>query len=110
MLVRRQAFEEVGGLDEGYFMYSEEVDWCYSMREHGWQVWYQPDAKVIHVGGGSSQLRMPQREADLYRSLVRFFRKSYGERKTILLTWQIHAFTALKIAMHGLLRFVRGGR
>jgi len=110
MLVRREAFEDVGGLDEGYFMYAEEVDWCYAMREKGWQVWYQPAAKVIHLGGGSSRGRRTQREADLYRSRVQFFRKRYGARAARLLKLQIYGFTAIKIAVHGLLRLVSGGR
>lgn len=110
MLVRREAFEEVGGLDEGYFMYAEEVAWCHTMKQAGWQVWYQPAAKIIHLGGGSSLHRRPQREADLYRSRVRFFRKHYGDRAAWLLELQIYGFTAIKIAVHGLLRLVSGGR
>jgi N-acetylglucosaminyl-diphospho-decaprenol L-rhamnosyltransferase len=110
VLVRRQAFEEVGGLDEGYFMYAEEVDWCYEMKKAGWQVWYQPAAKILHVGGGSSQHRRPQREADLYRSRVRFFRKHYGDRAAELLKVQIYSLTAIKTIVHGLLRLLSAGR
>jgi N-acetylglucosaminyl-diphospho-decaprenol L-rhamnosyltransferase len=110
MLVRREAFEDVGGLDEGYFMYAEEVDWCYALREKGWQVWYQPTAKVIHLGGGSSRNRRTQREADLYRSRVRFFRKHYGDKAAWLLKLQIHSLTMIKIVVHGLLRLVTRGR
>jgi N-acetylglucosaminyl-diphospho-decaprenol L-rhamnosyltransferase len=110
MLVRRAAFEDVGGLDECYFMYAEEVDWCYAMRDRDWQVWYQPAAKVIHLGGGSSRSRRPQREADLYRSRVQFFRKHYGDRAACLLKLQICGFVAAKIAAHGLLRLVTAGR
>jgi N-acetylglucosaminyl-diphospho-decaprenol L-rhamnosyltransferase len=110
LLVRREAFEDVGGLDESYFMYAEEVDWCHTMRERGWQVWYQPEAKVIHLGGGSSRNRRPQREADLYRSRVQFFRKHYGDRAAWLLKAQIYALTAIKLFIHRLLRLVSGGR
>jgi hypothetical protein len=110
LLVRREAFEDVGGLDESYFMYAEEVDWCQTMRERGWQVWYQPEAKVIHLGGGSSRNRRPQREADLYRSRVQFFRKHYGDRAAWLLKAQIYALTAIKLFIHRLLRLVSGGR
>ncbi len=110
LLVRQEAFEGAGGLDEGYFMYAEEVDWCYTMREKGWQVWYQPAAKVTHLGGGSSRRRQGQREADLYRSRIRFFQKHYGSGAARLLKLQIYAFTAIKTFAHGLLRLVSGGR
>jgi N-acetylglucosaminyl-diphospho-decaprenol L-rhamnosyltransferase len=110
LLVRREAFEEVGGLDEDYFMYAEEVDWCYAMREKGWQVWYQPAARVIHLGGGSSQGRQTRREADLYRSRVRFFQKHYGSGTAWLLKLQIYAFVAIKTVVHRLLRWVSSGR
>lgn len=110
LLVRREAFDAAGGLDEGYFMYAEEVDWCYAMRAKVWEVWYQPAAKVIHLGGGSSRSRLPQREADLYRGQVRFFRKHYGDRAAKLLKLQIYGFTLVKSAVHGLLRLTTRGR
>jgi GT2 family glycosyltransferase len=91
-------------------MYAEEVDWCYTMRQNGWQVWYQPAAKIIHLGGGSSQGRRTQRESDLYRSRVRFFRKHYGDMPAELLKVQIYSLTALKIAVHSLLRLLSRGR
>lgn len=110
LLVRPEAFKETNGLDEGFFMYAEEVDWCYTMRQKGWQVWYQPVAKIIHLGGGSSHGRRTQREGDLYRSRVRFFRKHYGNIPAQLLKLQIYGLTAIKIAFHGLLRLISGGR
>jgi GT2 family glycosyltransferase len=110
MLVRRKVFEELGGLDEGYFMYVEEVDWCYTMKQAGWQVWYQPAAKVFHVGSGSSKHRRAEREADLYRSRVQFFRKHYDDRTASLLKLQIYCLSAVKIAFHGLIRLVSNGR
>jgi GT2 family glycosyltransferase len=110
MLVRREAFEDVSGLDEGYFMFAEEVDWCRTMKEAGWQVWYEPAAKVVHLGGGSSHGRQGEREGDLYRSRVRFFRKYYGDTAARLLKLQIYGFTLIKLVVHGLLRWVSGGR
>lgn len=110
LLVRREAFEQAGGLDEGYFMYAEEVDWCYNMRRAGWQVWYQPEARIIHYGGGSSRNRRTQREADLYRSRVRFFRKNYGDTAAIALKMLIYILTAIKMITHGTLRLLSGNR
>jgi N-acetylglucosaminyl-diphospho-decaprenol L-rhamnosyltransferase len=110
LLVRREAFEGVGGLDEQYFMYAEEVDLCYEMNRHGWEVWYHPDAKVIHVAGASSRNRPVAREEDLYRSRLRFFRKHYGTGAAQLLKLQMCGFTAAKIGVHGLLRLITRGR
>lgn len=110
MLVRREAFQQVGGLDEGYFMYAEEVDWCYAMKQAGWQVWYHPASRIVHFGGGSSKNRRPQREADLYRSRVRFFRKHHGNAAASALKVLIYGLTAMKIVMHRFLRLVSGNR
>lgn len=110
MLVRRDAWLEAGGLDEGYFMYAEEVDLCYAVRLKGWQVWYHPEARAIHVGGASSGQQPSHSEAELYRSRVRFFRKHYGRRKAAVLKWQIYAFTGIKMCVHGVLRGLSGGR
>lgn len=110
LLVRRSAINQVGGLDEGYFMYAEEVDWSYSMHAHGWETWYAPDAAIIHLGGGSSRDRKPQREADLYRSRVRFFRKHYGALHANSLKGLLYASTAFKAAAHGLLRLLTNSR
>ena len=110
MLSPRSAYLEVGGLDEGYFMYAEDVDLCFAMHRGGWQVWYQPVARIIHLGSASSKNRKPQREADLYRSRVRFFRKNYGDSSATALKALIFAFTAVKMAAHRVLRLLSGGR
>jgi GT2 family glycosyltransferase len=53
MLVRREAIEQVGLLDEDFFLFSEETDWCYRFRRAGWQVVFFPGAECVHVGGAS---------------------------------------------------------
>lgn len=110
LLVRREAYETVGGLDEGYFMYAEEVDWCFTLKAHGWQIWYEPAARIIHLGGASSTNRRTAREADLYRSRVRFFKKHRGPVAAALLTAMILASTAGKMLIHGLLRQMSQGK
>lgn len=110
MLVRRDTYLQVGGLDEAFFMYAEEVDLCYRLRQLSWQVWYQPTAQVIHLGGGSSMHRRTQREIDLYRSRIHFFRKHYGRTAAVLLKSQIIAATAVKAIVHGALSRLGGER
>jgi GT2 family glycosyltransferase len=79
-LLRRAAFEEVGPFDEEFFLFSEETDWCYRLRETGWQALFDPDAEAVHVGGASWR---PQ-SATLFREQVkghlRFLAKHRGRR------------------------------
>ena len=111
MFLRRDAFLQVGGFDENYFMYGEEVDLCYRLHVAGWQVWTQPAAVVTHVGGGSNTLDPPTRpELHLYMGRVRFFHKHYGRLPTLLLRWQIYVITMVKIFFHGLLKSLSRGR
>jgi GT2 family glycosyltransferase len=78
VMVRRETFEEVGGLDEGYFMYSEEMDWCHRIKDAGWEVIYLPTATVIHHEGKSSEQVVPARHIYFQSSKVRYFRKVHG--------------------------------
>lgn len=78
LLVRRTAIDAVGLLDETFFMNAEEMDWCYRMWRHGWQVWYVHDAEVLHVGGASADRRSARQRMRLYEGKVRFVRKHYG--------------------------------
>lgn len=78
LMARREAIEQVGPLDEGFFMYSEELDWCRRFREAGWRVVYLPTARVIHYGGKSSEQVLPARHIHFQRSKIRYFRKYHG--------------------------------
>ncbi|MCX7854846.1 MAG: glycosyltransferase family 2 protein [Anaerolineae bacterium] len=78
LMARREAIEQVGPLDEGFFMYSEELDWCRRFREVGWRVVYLPTARVIHHEGKSSEQVLPARHIHFQTSKVRYFRKYHG--------------------------------
>lgn len=81
LLVRREAIEQVGPLDEGFFMYSEELDWCRRIKAQGWKVVYLPTAKMIHHGAQSSEQVKPFQHIQFQRSKVRYFRKHHGAWK-----------------------------
>jgi GT2 family glycosyltransferase len=85
LLARRAAVDQVGLLDEGYFMYSEEVDWCRRMRDAAWQVWLQPAAKIIHHGGQSTRQQRQAMLTWLYRSKVRYFERHHGHATAAVL-------------------------
>lgn len=108
MLVRTAAMAEVGLMDEGFFMYAEETDWCYRFRRAGWMVAYVPEAVITHLGGGSTrQVRAPML-AELYRSRVRFFRKHYGPLPALGLKALLLAVHLAKLARAGFSR-AQGG-
>jgi GT2 family glycosyltransferase len=77
LFARREAVDQVGGLDERIFMYFEDNDWCRRMRLAGWEVWYNPRAEIIHIGGASLN-QNPRARAAYYESLAYFYRKHYG--------------------------------
>jgi len=77
-LLRRSALDQVGLLDETYFMYTEEMDLCYRLLQAGWQLWWVPQAAVLHRGEASSSQMAEAMYVQLYRSKVQFHRKFGG--------------------------------
>jgi GT2 family glycosyltransferase len=78
MIVRRAAQEQVGQLDSGYFMYSEEVDWCTRIRAGGLDIYWVPAARIIHYGGQSSKQVADAMFLQLYRAKIQYFDKHWG--------------------------------
>lgn len=78
LLVRREAYTQVGGLDEGFFMYSEELDWQRRIKAAGWQVVYFPEAQIIHHEARSSAQVPAATHIRFNTSKVRYFRKYHG--------------------------------
>lgn len=78
IMVPRAVYEQVGGLDEGYFMYSEELDWCRRIKQAGWRVVYYPAARVVHHIGKSSDQAVTARHINFQRAKLRYFRKYHG--------------------------------
>ena len=75
--VRREAVEQVGPLDEDYFMYIEDLDWCYRFRKAGWKIAYHPAATTVHLKGQSGNPRSPIMIRELFKSTEIFYRKHY---------------------------------
>jgi len=75
MMVRRDALDQVGLLDEDYFLFLEETDWCYRMKRAGWKVYHVPQAEVYHFQGKSAETVKKEARIEFYRSRYHFFRK-----------------------------------
>lgn len=80
LMVRREVFEQVGFLDEGFFLYFEEVDFCVRARAAGWEVWFVPGSRVVHLEGASTGVHGAgrRRPGYWYDSRRRFFVKHFG--------------------------------
>jgi GT2 family glycosyltransferase len=85
LIARREAIEEVGILDEDYFLFFEETDWCYRMKKTGWRVFHLPQAEVVHFQGRGAETKKREAKVEYYRSRYRFFRKNRGEIQCFLL-------------------------
>lgn len=85
VMVRREAFESVGGFDERYFMYVEDVDLCWRLRRAGWDVAYEPAGRVIHAIGASSELAPYRMIVAHHRSLLRFAATTASGPRRLLL-------------------------
>lgn len=83
MLVRRSIIEKIGGMDESFFMYFEEVDLCYRIKEAGWRIVFLPDAIITHMGGRSSS-QAPLKRVMMLTSMMTFFRKHRGKLSTAI--------------------------
>ncbi|MEB3175527.1 MAG: glycosyltransferase family 2 protein [Cyanobacteriota bacterium] len=83
VMIRQEVFEEIGLLDDGYFMYYEDVDFCRRAAQAGWQILNFPEARVVHLRGGSGSTKKDlaarrRPKAFLYESRARYFAKFYG--------------------------------
>jgi GT2 family glycosyltransferase len=94
MLVRREALEDVGPLDERYWLYMEDLDWCHRFAQQGWPVLYWPEVEVVHVKGGSSgRLRRWRTNYAFHRGMWLFYRTHQAPH----LPWPVTALVWLGI-------------
>ena len=85
MIIRREVLAKIGLLDEDYYTYFDDIDYCMRARKAGWPTWYVPESRVIHLVGCSTKISDPQKEQVAkrrprywYQARARFFTKSYG--------------------------------
>jgi hypothetical protein len=95
MLIRGQVLAEVGLLDEQYFMYAEDLDFCYRAKERGWQVWYDADVTVLHYKGQSSRQRSTFANVQFYKTMRLFHDKHFRSRSSFFSNGLIHASIGL---------------
>ncbi len=80
MMVRREAYEQVGGFDEDFFMYGEDIDWCYRMKLAGWEIHYAPVTRIVHFVGESTRRSEVDRDKAFYGAMHLFVDKHFRGR------------------------------
>ncbi len=104
LMVRRKILDEIGLLDEDYFIYSEEIDLCYRLQQAGWTLFWVPRAKIIHCGGQSTKQVASDMFLRLYEGKVLYFQKHYSwltvqGYKLVLLTASLVRFLISPVAL-----------
>ncbi|HET7417596.1 MAG TPA: glycosyltransferase family 2 protein [Solirubrobacterales bacterium] len=109
MLCRTEAVREVGLLDEGYWLYMEDLDWCHRFWDAGWKVFYEPAGVALHVKGGSSRRRRaPRQEVAFHRGMARFYRRFDAPDQKPLLNAAVYAGIGAKLATSLAITALRG--
>jgi GT2 family glycosyltransferase len=99
MLVRRQAIEDVGVMDESFFMYAEETDWCYRFKKKGWKSRFTPDAEIVHIGGGSAPKFSARRARITNASFLRYMAKHWSKPRAFAGRCMIILFYAARLSI-----------
>jgi GT2 family glycosyltransferase len=95
MLIRGAALAQVGLLDEQFFMYAEDLDLCYRIKQQGWQVWYNAGVTVLHYKGQSSRQRSTFANVKFYETMRLFHDKHFKQQTFFLVNWLIYAAVGL---------------
>ncbi|NOU73876.1 glycosyltransferase [Paenibacillus sp. LMG 31458] len=99
MLIRREAIEQVGVLDEEFFMYGEDIDWCYRIKEAGWVNYYYPRTQIIHHKGASSRRKPFKIIYEFHRAMILFHKKHYRKKYSWLTNAMVYAGVSLKFIL-----------
>jgi len=110
MLVRREAIEQVGMMDERFFMYGEETDWCYRFKQTGWKVMFTPAGEIIHLGGQSTGQISEKMLIELRLSILKFIQKHHGWLKYKVACFLTIMFFAIRIPVWLAIAMVNGRR
>lgn len=107
MMVRRSVIDQVGMLDEEWFMYGEELDWCWRIKQAGFAVFYYPDSTIYHYHGASSGLRPVKATIALHHGLHLFYRKHIAQNYWPPFNWLVYAGIWMRAAIFVVIGFAR---
>jgi len=107
MMVRKRAVDQIGLLDEEIFMFGEDIDWCWRIKEANWKIFYLPEAIVYHAHGASSRLRPIGATIDLHKGMEVFYRKHLAAKYWAPFNALVYAAIWMRAAVFVVVNFVR---
>jgi hypothetical protein len=111
MMIRRELIKHIGYLDEDFFAYQEDTDFCWRAREAGWQVYFLPEAQITHYGGqGGSRVEPFRSIIEWHRSYWIYYRKHLAKDYLFLLNWLYYLLMLLKLGLSLLVNYLRKER
>jgi GT2 family glycosyltransferase len=99
MFVRRSTIDQVGMLDEDFFMYGEDIDWCYRIKQAGWVNYYYPKTQILHLKGASSRRKPVKIVYEFHRAMWLFHRKHYKQHYSFIVNSLVYTGIGLKLAL-----------
>lgn len=107
MLVRKEAIDEVGMLDETFFMYGEDIDWCYRIKEAGWKISYNPTVSIIHYKGASSRKKPTKIVYEFHRAMYIFHKKHFANKYSFLINSLVYIGITAKLGLELVLNKIK---
>jgi GT2 family glycosyltransferase/lipopolysaccharide/colanic/teichoic acid biosynthesis glycosyltransferase len=101
MMLRREVYEQVGGLDEEFFMYGEDLDWCYRIQQAGWHIFYVPSTTIIHYKGESTKRSSINEIRTFYEAMHLFVRKHLSQSFVFTLLIRLGIIVSARLAQFG---------
>ncbi|MBX4258437.1 glycosyltransferase family 2 protein [Clostridium estertheticum] len=109
MMVRKKVIDKAGLLDETFFMYGEDLDWCFRIKEAGYKVIYYPEAVTIHYKGGSSKRKRYKTIYEFHRAMYIFYNKHYRDKYNFIITGIVFVSITVKMTLAFIINFFKLG-
>ncbi|MBM3154543.1 MAG: glycosyltransferase family 2 protein [Chloroflexi bacterium] len=90
LLVRREVMDQVGLIDEDYFMYGDDLDYCFRAKQAGWKIYYMPEARIIHYGGSAAKRKPYKAIYEFHRAMWIYYRKHLAQNYFFPLNWLVY--------------------
>ncbi|QFF97992.1 glycosyltransferase family 2 protein [Psychrobacillus glaciei] len=110
MMVRRETIEEIGMLDETFFMYGEDIDWCYRIKEAGWKIYYNPLVSIVHYKGASSRKKPLKIVYEFHRAMFLFHKMHFAKKYNFLINIFVYTGIIVKLSLSIAANIFRNGR